>query len=162
MNYDALLKLTSKSKKKTLFVSLLIILTGGMFFIPVFTGDNKIVYWVVGILFIALGVFMLYKSISDLNKIKAGELPLLRAIATKDSGFIVWMYVQEIKSSVEGVKVGTTNNVMIFDRNHKSESILLGRKENPHDLLNYLSTCFPDAKIGYTPEYIQMFKKKKS
>jgi hypothetical protein len=70
--------------------------------------------------------------------------------------------VQEIKSSVEGVKVGTTNNVMIFDRNHKSESILLGRKENPHDLLNYLSTCFPEAKIGYTPEYIQMFKKKKS
>lgn len=161
MTTDSFRQLLAKTKKKTLWVSFLIILTGGMFFIPIFTGDSKIVYWVFGLIFVLLGLFILLKSIADLNKIKSGQLPLLRAIEDADRGFVIWMYVQEINSKVEGIKVGTTNNVVVFDRNHKMESIILSRKGNPHDVLNFLCQHFPESKVGYTDEYIKMFSKKK-
>lgn len=144
--------LLARSKRKLIWVSLLVIFTGALFLIPIFTGDNKVVYWVFASIFIALGLFILIRSASELSRIQNGQLPLLKALKEGDSTFVTWLYVQQINTKAYGAQVGQSHNVVVCDRLGKQQIFVLNRKVDPEPVMEFLYASFPGALIGYSKE----------
>lgn len=152
MNYEAFKSLFSKSKRKFLFLGLLFLLMGGGVIAGALLGESKISYWIFAGFFLLLGLPITFLSIRDLVRISNDNLPLLNAIKYNDKGYIVWIYQNEIHQSVEGMDVGKSSNIVLYNRDGKMMQVVLGRKASPEAVIDYLSDVFPDAYVGYKDE----------
>ncbi|MBI3136439.1 MAG: hypothetical protein HYZ14_17320 [Bacteroidetes bacterium] len=152
MNYTEFKSILSKSKRKMIVVGVFVTLVGIPFLLANFLDQSKIVYWIFAAIFLALGLFMIVKPMSDLGKINSDQLPLLKAIKNQQRDYVIWVYQKVITSEVDGIKAGKTNNVVIYTNSNKMEEILLGKKGNVDGVIAYLSAEFPGALVGYSTE----------
>lgn len=152
MNYNTFKTLLKKTKQKFILVALLIALVGAPFIVM---GVKDGIHWgflITGGVLTLLTLFLLMISIRDLSRINADELPILKAIRQGQKDYLVWMYVKEINTKVEGVQAGTSNNLVLINRQGKMEELVLNRKTSPYDIMDYLGTEFPDAHVGYSDD----------
>lgn len=147
-----------KSSVKILIIGIVIFFIG----LPIaganFYDESKMSYWIFGLLFIGLSLFMIIKPIRDLSSLKSDSHPILNAIKTGDKNFIVWIYIKEIISNVEGVKVGKSNNVVIVTKMNKTMELVINRRTSPDELINYVKSEFPNALVGFTNENSEKVK----
>lgn len=152
MNYIEFKSVLKKSSVKILIIGIFILLIGLPIFGANFYDESKTSYWVMGLLFIGLGLLMTIKPTLDILSIKSDTHPILKSIQTGSKDFIVWVYIKEITSKVEGVKVGKSNNVVIVTKLNKMIELVLNNKTSPDELIDYVKSQFPYALVGYTTE----------
>lgn len=164
MDYSGFQTVLTKSKRKMAIVGVFILIVGLPFIIAVFASENKVLYWVFGLLFSLLGLFMIITSVRDLSKMKNGDLPILKAINQKEQDYLVWIYLKQINTKVEGIQAGTAQNLVLVTKNGKTQELVLGKKTPVSELVDYLSEQFPNAYVGYSDDnrsaVSQLLKKK--
>lgn len=149
MNYEFLKSSLVKSKFRILFVGVLTALLGAGSLIGALGPDSKIVYWVFAGIFLAIGLLILGMALKGIIEIKSEKYPLIQAIKQKESDYVVWMYDKRIAAQVEGITVSKSSNVVIYNKHGKMTEIVLGRKIPANNVIDYLSSQFPDAHVGY-------------
>lgn len=158
MNYIEFKAVLKKSSVKILIIGIFVLLIGLPILGANFYDESKTSYWVIGLLFVALGLLMTVKPILDISSIKSDNHPILKSIQTGTKDFIVWVYIKEITSKVEGVKVGKSNNVVIVTKLNKMIELVLNNKTSPEELIEYVKSQFPNALVGYTDENSEKVK----
>lgn len=158
MNYIEFKSVLKKSSVKILVIGIFILFIGLPILGANFYDESKTVYWIIGLLFMALGLLMIIKPLLDILSIKSDTHPILKSIQTGNKDFIVWVYIKEITSKVEGVKVGKSNNVVIVTKLNKMIELVLNNKTSPDELIAYVKSQFPDALVGYTTENSEKVK----
>lgn len=138
-----------------IFMIVFIILGAGVSIFVLLASTNhgmlsNILKIIFGGAFTGLGGFVLYKKLPDFMAIFSGNLPVLKALKEGDKDYVVWIYRQQIDTTMGngGATVGSTNNVMFYDRNGHSESLVL-RKTPAEDVIAFLKEEFPEARVGY-------------
>lgn len=158
MNYNEFKSVLKKSSVKILVIGIVILFIG----IPIvganFFDESKTTYWIIGLLFIGLGLLMTIKPIRDVSSINSDTHPILKAIKSGDKSYIVWIYVKEIISKVEGVNVGKSNNVVIVTKLNKMIELVLNKKTSTDELIAYVKSQFPDTLVGFTNENSEKVK----
>ena len=109
-----------------------------------------IVIWVLAGLCLFLGGYMMVKVISDWMKLRKGDHPILNAIRTSDTSYLVWVY--ENITSVQGG--GSDHQIWTFSKTG-SKIILSVKKKRVRAIMNYLKQEFPNVTLGWTSEIEQ-------
>lgn len=155
MDYDKLRKILLKSYTSIFVITAILLLMGVALIAYAFIDEKgsmvgKLIF---GLIFFGLGAVVVVRKTGDYQKIVKGEFPILKAIKLGDKEFLLWAYHQQIDTTAGhgGQKVGSTYNVVFYDRDGKNETLVL-RKTPPEEVLSYLSEVFPAARIGYTEE----------
>lgn len=152
MDYSGFQSVLTRSKRKIAIVGVILALCGAPFIIAVIVSESRAMYWGFGLFFVLLGVLITIISVRDLSKMKSGKLPLLNAMNGNERDYLVWIYLKQINSKVEGVKVGTAHNVVLYTKHNKMQELVLGKKTSPEEVINFLHSQFPEAYVGYTDE----------
>lgn len=158
MNYELFKAILAKSNQRILLVSVLLLVIGTPMAIGSYFANNNKAGWVISIIFLLLGILVLNKALKDKKAINDDTLPLLAAIRRNQNDFLVWIYQKEITSKVEGVKVGKSNNIVVYTNQNKLIEIVLTKKSSPSEVIDYLSHHFPTALVGFSDENQQKFK----
>lgn len=104
------------------------------------------------------------KSYDKKDSIKAGRLMTyytsgseIRAIPNNK---MIWCYQNTVTHRTNGVKTGTTYNVVFYVDGRKSEITLpVADEATARDLLARISVTFPWVIVGYTDELKKLYKK---
>lgn len=152
MNYVEFKKILKKSSVKILVVGVVITLVGLPFLGANFYDESKTSYWIFGILFSAIGLLIVIKSILELGKIKSDTHPLLNAIVKGDKSYLIWVYQKQIISKVEGANVGKSTNMMLVSKENKLIEIVLNKSTSPSEFTQYVINQFPNALVGFSEE----------
>lgn len=158
MNYIEFKSVLKKSSVKILIIGIFVLLIGLPILGANFFDESKTSYWIMGLLFTGLGLLMVIKPILDILSINSDTHPILKSIQSGTKDFIVWVYIKEITSKVEGVKVGKSNNVVIVTKLNKMIELVLNNKTSPDELIDYVKSQFPNALVGYTSENSEKVK----
>ncbi|MCG8575521.1 MAG: hypothetical protein MI810_11600 [Flavobacteriales bacterium] len=107
---------------------------------------GSVIIWILLIACLLIGGLMSYKAISDLRKLSKGTHPLIAAIQSKQTDFIVWMYEHVLQG-----RAGPTHNIWMQTKDGKQMTFTLKPKKI-QPMLNYLHSQFPSADLGYSKE----------
>ena len=73
---------------------------------------------------------------------------------------IVWVYQQNTTHRTNGVKTGTTYELLVYCLNdNKVKSISVPNENTGREILQYLKETMPRAVVGFSDELLKMFKK---
>ena len=73
---------------------------------------------------------------------------------------IVWVYQQNTTHRTNGVKTGTTYELLVYCLNdNKVKSISVPNENTGREILQYLNETMPRAVVGFSDELLKMFKK---
>ena len=79
------------------------------------------------------------------------------------NGKIMWAYQNTVTHRTNGVKTGTTYNVMIYDEiTPKGHTFSVANESIAQDILNLLNTSFPWVVVGYSDELKKLYNKDRS
>ena len=160
MNYETLKKILSKSNNLAVFISAILVLLGLVIIVNSFLGigSKKTISIVLGssfgILLFTLGLIAFKRLLSDQLKAKKDTHPILKAIKAGDRDYLVWVYVEQINTTIghEGPRVGTSRNINYFtkDCNGKGKTIMTGKEYSADEIINYLSKEFDIPYLDYS------------
>ena len=76
---------------------------------------------------------------------------------------IMWAYQNTVTHRTNGVKTGTTYNVMIFDEiTPKGHTFAVANESIAQDMLNLINTTLPWVVVGYSDDLKKMYNKNRS
>ncbi len=152
MNLETFKKHLSRSKRNQLFAGIFILLVGVLMLVAIFFSENKISYWIVVGFFFAIAIFITAISVKSLYLINSGKDPLLRAINEQDKGYLAWIYRNELTQQVGGINAAKSSIIIFYNRDGKQSQISIKRESIALGIIEYLSSEFPLAHLGYSKE----------
>lgn len=166
MNYKKVKRILIKSNIKVAIIAIIVLFLGGLAATyPFFNSEtNFIVTSLFGGIFILIGVLILWKTLPAIVQAKTEKHPLLNAIKIGEKDYIVWLYKKEIITSVEGIKAGTSNNVIYLSKDCKGKAIelTLSKKDSADSFIEYLSGEFNIPYVGYDNDIREAINKEYS
>lgn len=157
MTIEDLKKTFIRSYIKMSLVILFILAMGLMFAYSALTttkGSPLAQAIIAGLCFLATFIVW-FKSFRAIYQIKTDQHPLFQAIVNGDKTYLLWVFAKQInvKSSNEGITFGQRQNIIYYARGGENAEIALNKNGNTQEVLELLSMHFPEARIGFTPEY---------
>ena len=103
-------------------------------------------------LFVFIGATMMISSLMIKQKIKTDRHELLIAIRNNDN-FLVWIY-EHIMTTQHELSNKQHKNYMVtaYKKDGKILKFMLKEQSKVHDMIEYLSSEFPNALTGFTEE----------
>lgn len=158
MNYEKLRSLLSKSNTKASILSIVIMALGGfILYYSIFREDYKgmaslIIGLIFGGMFVIMGLIALKNLLVDAIKAKRNTHPLLMAIKNGQRDYLVWLYIQQINTTVEGNTVGTSKNINYFSKDckGKGKTIISGGEFSAEEVIEYLKSQFDIPYLDYS------------
>lgn len=155
MDVQKLRKLLLKSYTMIFVITAILLAGGAGMIVAAFIREqgSMIAMLIFGLIFFGLGVVVVIRKLGSFIAVFSGSLPILKAIKEKDESFLVWVYREQINTTAghNGATLGTANNVVYFDRNGNTDTLVLN-KTSPDEIIGYLVSVFPHAKVGYDEE----------
>lgn len=156
MNYKELKSTLSSSNIKVSIIGIIVLFLGGLSISYGLTNpkSSMIGLSIFGGLFIGLGLLVLYGALPVLIQIKSDTYPLLKAIKEGQKDYIIWVYNKQINTTAGhgGGTLGSSQNIIFYNKEGKSTEITLGGKTSPDSVIQYLATEFPNIQIGYADD----------
>lgn len=159
----------TKSNNLAVFLSGIIALFGGVL---IFHGINSIgekelisisISLLFGLIILVMGIIALKRLLNDQIKAKKGTHPLLKALKERDKDFLVWVYIEQINTTLEkdGPVLGTAQNINYFTRDCKGKGkvIMTGKKHSAQEVIDFLTTKFDIPYLDYSDETRQAMNK---
>lgn len=78
--------------------------------------------------------------------------------AAKNSN-LVWAYLHKTTHSTNGIKTGTTYEVMMYDKDKKAYRIPVSSEASATSILEHIATTMPNVVVGYDDEIARIFRK---
>lgn len=72
---------------------------------------------------------------------------------------IIWAYLENTTHRVNGIKTNTTKALIVYTRNRKKYTCMIGNEESIQDVLKIYSNTQPHMVIGYSNELKALFNK---
>ncbi len=72
---------------------------------------------------------------------------------------LVWAYLHKTTHTTNGIKTGTSYEVMMYDKDKKAHHIGVSNEASANSILEYLVNTFPNILVGYDDEVARMFRK---
>lgn len=120
---------------------------------------QKVFLVLFGILCAAVGGLILFVQIRTSRWIKQGRHPLINAIKSGDTSFVLWFYEQIFKVK----NGGSSYQIWIMCNGNRHFIINLGFKNSKAaDIMKYLTEKFPSAVQGYSKENEDFYNRTKS
>jgi|GEM_PF-2739717 len=155
MSNEEFFRLISKTTKKNRIIGVFLLLFGILTIVGAVTlgSDTSIggliVLYVLSALCLLSGVILIVKSAQSASQMKNGSHPLAGAILKGDQSFVVWFYQQV--HTVNNVNATAAHQIWICDRTNKN-TIISVRASAADDVMQYLSSKFPGALMGYSEQ----------
>lgn len=157
MDVHRLKKIISASHIRISLVVILIFALACVFIYGALTTEkgSPIAQAIIGGLLLLASFIVWFKSFRALYQIRTNQHPLIEAIEHDDQSYLLWVYNNQINTTLgsDGPVVGKSYNVSYYARGGENSEMVLRKKDSPEELISYLSRCFPQALIGYTPEH---------
>lgn len=106
-------------------------------------------------MFLVIGLVMMIKSLNEIGKIRSGEHGLIKAIENKLDypDYVVWIYQLTMVTKHEMIEHKSRHASLIIRNNiGKSLVFMPNSEEQVHDLIDFLSSEFPNALVGFSEE----------
>lgn len=160
MNYKELQKLLSKSNTLAVVLAAIVASLGLLILIFPFLwykGVTSLVLSLIfGLLLLIMGLVASRRLLSDQIKARRGMHPILKAIKEKDRDLLVWVYIQQINTTLghDGLQVGATQNINYFtkDCKGKGKTIIVGKRYDANEIIEYLKTEFDIPYLDYSDQ----------
>lgn len=72
---------------------------------------------------------------------------------------LVWAYLHKTTHTTNGVKTGTSYEVILYDKDKKAHHIGMNNEASANSILEYLGNTFPHILVGYDDEIYRLFRK---
>lgn len=155
MDAQKLRKILLKSYTMIFVITAILLAGGAGMIVAAFIREqgSMIAMLIFGLIFFGLGAVVVIRKLGSFIAVFSGSLPILKAIKEKDESFLVWIYREQINTTAghNGTTLGTANNIVYFDRNGNNDTLVLS-KISPDEIISYLVSVFPNAKVGYNEE----------
>jgi len=168
MTNEEFFRLIAKTTKKNRIIGMVFTLVATFGFAgivikgtgTVTTGGVIALYVLLGLILL-IGIFTVVKSAQAASQIKNGKHPLIQAILSGDTSFVVWFYQQITTTKNVDADIAAAHQIWVCDRNNK-HTIISVKGRQASDVLNYLAGKFPNALMGYSKENQQEYKSRVS
>lgn len=114
---------------------------------------GQIVIWALVVLCIGSAGLIGGQAVRSKIQLRLGKHPLQQAIASGDTGHLVWIY--EKVSGVRGR--GSDHYIYAYNSNNKLYLLSLNKKRIA-EAMRYLQSKFPNAVFGYSEEIVAQMK----
>ncbi len=103
-------------------------------------------------LFVLIGLFMMISGLRAKGKIKSGEHELLIAI-NNQTNYVVWVYQHTMTTKAEfATKKHKNFSLILYTESGKRLGFMVKEESRLIEMINFLSSKFPNALVGYTEE----------
>lgn len=73
---------------------------------------------------------------------------------------VIWAYQQNTTHRTNGIKTGTTHEILVYLLNNKKNAhIYVPKEEIGAEVLEYINQLMPRAVVGYSDELVQLYQK---
>ena len=72
---------------------------------------------------------------------------------------IIWAYQRTTTHRTNGIKTGTSYEIVFYDINKKRTSIAVSSESNVQDALQHINNMMPWVVVGYQDEIFRLYQK---
>jgi hypothetical protein len=110
--------------------------------------SDLILMHIIAIILLIFGSIMLAISLKTRYLIKTEKEPLLSAIKNNNYSFAERIYSELANPHAKDMKSAKIMRVIIVSNENKKYVLTLPKKVSANEIITFLKTCFPYAKIG--------------